>query len=56
MSKGPQRRKAARQNAGVRVNQCAVEVEKNGASHEPKIAAKSKRRQVRSVWFLLRFV
>jgi hypothetical protein len=54
MSKGAQCRKAACQNAGVRIDQSAVEVQKNGASHDPKIAAKSERVQVRLVWFLFR--
>src|SRR4029077_14131542 len=49
--KGAQSRKAACQNAGERIDQGAVEVQKNGASHDPKIAAKSKRVQVR---FLMR--
>src|ERR1700676_720588 len=56
MSKGAQCRKAACQNAGVRIDQGAVEVQKTGASHDPKIAAKSKRIQVRLVWFLLRVI
>src|SRR5882672_2808868 len=34
MSKGAQCRKAACQNAGVRVDQGAVEVKKNGAGHD----------------------
>src|SRR6185436_14169052 len=54
MSKGAQCRKAACQNTGLRIDQGAVEVQKNGASHDPKIAANSKRVQVRLVWFLLR--
>jgi hypothetical protein len=54
MPKGAQRRKAACQDAGVRIDQGAVEVQENGASHDPKITAKSKRRQVRLVSFLLR--
>jgi hypothetical protein len=46
MSKGPQCRKAACQNAGVRIDQGAVEVQKNRAGHDPKIAAKGKPVQV----------
>jgi hypothetical protein len=46
MTKGAQCRKAACQNAGVRIDQGAVEVQKNGASHERKIAAKSNPVQV----------
>jgi hypothetical protein len=49
MSKGAQCRKAACQNAGVRIDQGAVEVQKNGASHDPKIAAKST--EYKFVWF-----
>jgi hypothetical protein len=47
MSKGAQCRAAACENAGVRIDQGAVEVQKNGAGHAPKIAARSKRVQVR---------
>jgi hypothetical protein len=46
MSKGPQCRKAACQNAGVRIDQGAVEVQKNRGGHDPKIAAKGKPVQV----------
>ena len=53
MSKGAQCRKAACQNAGVRIDQGAVEVQKNGAGHVPKVATGSKRVQVRLDWFLL---
>jgi hypothetical protein len=49
MSKGAQGGKAACQNAWVRIDQGAVEVQKNGASHDPKIAAKGKPVQVRLV-------
>src|SRR5258708_6980614 len=56
MSKGAQCRKAAFQNAGVRIDQGAVEVQKNGARHDPKIAAGSERVQVRLVLVLLRVI
>jgi hypothetical protein len=46
MSKGAQCRKAACQNAGLRIDQGAVEVQKNRAGHDPKIAAKGKPVQV----------
>jgi hypothetical protein len=49
MSKGAQCRKAACQNAGERVDQGAVEVQKNGASHDPKIAAMAI--EYKFVWF-----
>jgi hypothetical protein len=49
MSKGAQCRKAACQNAGERIDQGAVEVEKNRASHDPKITAKAN--EYKFVWF-----
>jgi hypothetical protein len=39
VSKGAQRSKAACKNAGLRINQGAVEVQKNGASHNPNVPA-----------------
>ena len=39
MSKGTQGRKAARLDTGVRIDQGAVEVEKNRTSHGPTLAA-----------------
>src|SRR5271154_3083326 len=51
MSEGAQRRNATGQNARVRVDYSAVEVQKNGASHDPKIAAHSQQLQVRLVAF-----
>ncbi len=48
VSKAAQCSKAACKNAGLRINQGAVEVQKNGASHNSNISAEGKR--VHVVW------
>ena len=49
MSEGAQCSKAACKNTGLRINQGAVEVQKNGVSHNPNIAAEGNR--VHVGWF-----
>src|SRR5579871_5451916 len=56
MSKGAKRRHAACQNAGERIDQGTIEVQKNGASHDPKITVEPKRVHVRLVPFPLRVI
>lgn len=46
MPKGAQRDKIACQNAGMRIDQGAVEVKKNGISHDRRIAAGNGQAQV----------